>query len=164
MHKNAPENQIQGGKCVATKSAQGRFLDSSARASELSRIKQILFCQVKGIPPTKELAVLSSEPRFWTFAPANGLFNKFGFGGRIVYDRNTASFLGLHLPFLLDMVGDNAKNRLLNVLGFACIFSTVILILSSFVFVSSRPSVPAQVCCFSLSHYLCLLTVFHVLD
>ena len=149
---------------MATKSAQGRFLDSSARASELSRIKQILFCQVKGIPPTKELAVLSSEPRFWTFAPANGLFNKFGFGGRIVYDRNTASFLGLHLPFLLDMVGDNAKNRLLNVLGFACIFSTVILILSSFVFVSSRPSVPAQVCCFSLSHYLCLLTVFHVLD
>jgi hypothetical protein len=158
-----PENaqDIQGGTCVETKSAQAQVWDSSSRATELSRIRQILICQVKGMPPTKELAVLPSEPRYLAFAPANGFFKKFGFDGRIVYDRNTASFLGLRLPFLLDMVGDSAKSRLLNVLSFACIFSTVILVLSSFVFVSPRPSVPAQVCCFSLSHYLRLLAFLH---
>ena len=76
-------------------------------------------------------------------------------GSDIIYDRNTASVPGLHLPLFLDMVSDSAKNRLLNVLGFACIFCSVILILASFIFVSPPSPIPHKVCI--LFHRISLL-------
>ena len=58
----------------------------------------------------------------------------------------TASVPVFHLPLVLDMVRDSVKNRLLNVLGFACIFCSVILILASFIFVAPLDAIPNKVC------------------
>ena len=137
---------FQGTKQAESKSAKVQLPTSLTRNSELSRIKKVLFSQFKGLSPIEDQVVSLGESRFLTLVPAMQALKKFGFDCSVVFDRNTASFPGFHFPLLLDMVRDSARNRLLNVLSFACIFSTVILILSSFVFVSPQPSVPAQVC------------------
>ena len=125
-------------------------------ANAASRNMQILWRQFQGFPPAKELAVPPNERRFVPICNPKNLLRKFGFhpdsvglgslDGAIVYDRNTASVPGFHLPLVLDMVRDSVKNRLLNVLGFACIFCSVILILSSFIFVAPPDAIPNKVC------------------
>ena len=120
-----------------------------------SRNMKILWRQFKGLPPMKTLDVPSNEPRFVPIFSTKNLLRKLGFrpdaagigplDGAVIYDRNTASVLGLHLPLVLDMVRDSVKNRLQNVLGFAYIFCSVILILASFIFTSPQAAIPNQV-------------------
>jgi hypothetical protein len=142
-----PESQeFQGTKQAESKSAEMQMPTSPASVSEISRLSKVLISQFKGLSPTEDQAVAMGESRFLTLMPAKRASKNFGFDGSVIFDRNTASFPGFHFPLLLDMVRDSARNRLLNVLSFSCIFSTVILILSSLVFVSPQPSVPAQVC------------------
>ncbi len=150
---NLLEDLDDGGKQLATELTINGVDAASIGGSKYSRMKQILRQQFAGLAPSKDPAVSLSGPRFVTiFTP----FNKFGLRfERVVYDRDTISVSGFHLPLFLDMVKDNAKNRLLNVLSFACIFCSVILILSSFLFVSPQPSIPSQVqscCCSSQYH------------
>ena len=130
--------------------------EAALPANAASRNMQILWRQFKGFPPAKELAVPPNERRFVPICNPKNLLRKFGFhpdsvglgslDGAIVYDRNTASVPGFHLPLVLDMVRDSVKNRLLNVLGFACIFCSVILILASFIFVAPLDAIPNKVC------------------
>ena len=130
--------------------------EAALPANAASRDMQILWRQFKGFPPAKELAVPPNERRFVPICNPKNLLRKFGFhpdsvglgslDGAIVYDRNTASVPGFHLPLVLDMVRDSVKNRLLNVLGFACIFCSVILILASFIFVAPPDAIPNKVC------------------
>ena len=132
---------------------------------------QILFRQFKGLPPPSNLAVEPSKNRFSLLCSPKALLRKVGIsvdcaGGRspddILYDHNTASVPGFHLPLVLNMIGDSVKNRLLNVLGFACIFCSVVLILASFVFVSPLPPIPNKVrTCLAIfpavpHHFVCL--------
>ena len=126
-------------------------VEADGPANAMSRNMQILFQQFKGVPPSNALAVPSNERRFVSICSPNNLLRKIGFCaesvslGPILFDRNTASVPGLHLPLVLDMVRDSVKNRLLNVLGFACIFCSVILILSSFLFVAPQVAIPNKV-------------------
>jgi hypothetical protein len=121
-----------------------------APASRAAALK-ILYHQFKGLPPPRDLGVESKKNRFLLLCSPKALLRKVGISmdGRgasaIVYDRNTASVPGFHLPLVLNMVGDNVKNRLLNVLGFACIFCSVILILASFTFVAAPLPIPNKV-------------------
>ena len=131
--------------------------------------------QFRGLPPPTALSssgnrVPPYENRFWSICSPKVLLRKIGanddsllpgetlqhggFTGSIVYDRDTASVPGLHLPLVLDMVRDGVKNRLLNVLGFASVFCSVILILSSFIFVVQQAPIPSNVCLFFLTMYL----------
>jgi len=126
-------------------------------ANAASRNMQILYQQFKGFAPSNALAIPPNERRFVPIFSPKNLLRKLGFhadsaslgaldtDGSIVYDRNTASFRGFHLPLVLDMVRDSVKNRLLNVLGFACIFCSVILILASFIFVTPQAAIPYKV-------------------
>jgi hypothetical protein len=124
--------------------------EPTAHASRAAALK-ILYHQFKGLPPPSDLGVESSKNRFSLLCSPKALLRKVGIGmdGRggsaIVYDRNTASVPGFHLPLVLNMVGDNVKNRLMNVLGFACIFCSVILILASFTFVAAPLPIPQKV-------------------
>jgi hypothetical protein len=126
--------------------------------SDRSRSAQILLHQFKGFPPSSALAVPSDENRFSLLCRPKSLLSNLGVsvdcaghgslamgGSDIIYDRNTASVPGLHLPLALDMVTDSVKNRLPNILGFACIFCSVILILASFIFVSPPAPIPHKV-------------------
>ncbi len=137
-----------------------------------ARTARILYHQFKGFSPPSTLAVPSHENRFKLLWSPKNLLRKLGFridsvitgpgsldGNNLVYDRNTASIPGLHLPLALDMVRDGAKNRMLNVLGFACIFCSVILILASFIFVAPQAPIPHKVlsCCVACN--LCCLTI-----
>ncbi len=117
---------------------------------------QILYHQFKGLPPPSDLAVEPSKNRFSVLCSPKALLGKVGIsldvagasspdGSAILYDHNTASVPGIHLPLVLNMVGDSVKNRLLNVLGFACIFCSVVLILASFTFVAPLPPIPNKV-------------------
>jgi hypothetical protein len=124
--------------------------EPTAHASRAAALK-ILHHQFKGLPPPSDLAVKSRKNRFSILCSPKALLRKVGLStdgdgtSAIVYDRNTASVPGLHIPLVLNMVGDNVKNRLLNVLGFACIFCSVILILASFTFVAAPLPVPNKV-------------------
>ena len=126
-------------------------VEADGPANAMSRNMQILSQQFKGFPPSNALAIPSNESRFVSICSPNNLLRKLGFCaesvslGPILFDRNTASVPGLHLPLVLDMVRDSVKNRLLNVLGFACIFCSVILILSSFIFVAPQVAIPNKV-------------------
>ena len=126
--------------------------------SNALRCAKTLLQQFRGLPPSTAL-ISPNENRFWVICSPKALLSKIGIascsasqpGGdrvadSILFDRNTASVPGLHLPLVLDMVRDNVKNRLLNVLGFASIFCSVILILSSFIFVSPQAAIPSNVC------------------
>jgi hypothetical protein len=114
-----------------------------ATNSEFSRNRRILIQQFMGLPPGKDLSVPRNEQRFLTICRP---FKMLGFESkRVVYDRNTASVSGFHLPLFLDMVRDSAKNRLLNILSFVCIFCSVVLILSSYLFVPPEPPIPSKV-------------------
>jgi hypothetical protein len=126
-------------------------------ANAASRNMQILYQQFKGFAPSNALAIPPNERRFVPIFSPKNLLRKLGFhadsaslgaldtDGSIEYDRNPASFRGFHLPLVLDMVRDSVKNRLLNVLGFACIFCSVVLILASFIFVTPQAAIPYKV-------------------
>lgn len=142
--------------------------ESSRPLSDAARSSRILFHQLKGFPPPRTSSVPPNQNRFKLLCSPKNLLRKLGFridsvmmgpgsldGYEIVYDRNTASIPGLHLPLALDMVRDGAKNRLLNVLGFACIFCSVILILASFIFVAPQPPIPNKVLSFCVTSNLC---------
>ncbi len=139
------------------------------------RCARILLQQFRGLPPPTALSssgnrVPPFQNRFWSICSPKVLLRKIGanvdsllpgetlqhggFTGSIVYDRDTASVPGLHLPLVLDMVRDGVKNRLLNVLGFASVFCSVILILSSFIFVDQQAPIPSNVYLLSLTMYL----------
>jgi hypothetical protein len=145
------------------------------------RCAQILMQQFRGLPPPTALSssgnrVPPYENRFWSICSPKVLLRKIGanddsllpgetlqhggFTGSIVYDRDTASVPGLHLPLVLDMVRDGVKNRLLNVLGFASVFCSVILILSSFIFVVQQAPIPSNVCLFFLTRCICSLALY----
>jgi hypothetical protein len=142
--------------------------ESSRPLSDAARSARILFHQLKGFPPPPTSSVSPNQNRFKLLCSPKNLLRKLGCridsvmmgpgsldGYEIVYDRNTASIPGLHLPLALDMVRDGAKNRLLNVLGFACIFCSVILILASFIFVAPQPPIPNKVLSFCVTSNLC---------
>ncbi len=150
--------------------------ESSRPLSDAARTAQILFHQLKGFPPPSTLSVPQNQNRFKLLCSPKKLLRKLGcridsdfdsvimgpgslVGYEIVYDRNTASIPGLHLPLALDMVRDGAKNRLLNVLGFACIFCSVILILASFIFVAPQAPIPNKVLSFCVTSNLCSLII-----
>lgn len=131
--------------------------------SNALRCAKTLLQQFRGLPPSAAL-ISPNENRFWVICSPKTLLSKIGIawgsgsqpGGNraadsILFDRNTASVPGLHFPLVLDMVRDNVKNRLLNVLGFASIFCSVILILSSFIFVTPQATIPSNVCSFFLT-------------
>jgi hypothetical protein len=151
IHMLAETNltSLESGTSVSDKN-----VESPKIVNNKSRSMQILLHQFKGLPPSNQLAV-SQEIRYIPIFSAKSLLQKLGLYdsavglgslmGSIVYDRNTASIPGFHLPLVLDMVRDSVKNRLMNVLGFACIFCSVILILSSFVFVSPQSAIPHKV-------------------
>ena len=152
-------------KSQSLKAAAGG--ESAVPSNTASRNMQILFQQFKGFAPSNALAIPLNERRFLPICNPKNFLRKLGFHAdsvflgslrTIVYDRNTASVPGFHLPLVLDMVRDSVKNRLLNVLGFACIFCSVVLILSSFIFVSPQPAIPHKVCIFFLMPYLNMLT------
>jgi hypothetical protein len=129
--------------------------------SNALRCAKTLLQQFRGLPPSSAL-IPPNENRFWVICSPKTLLSKIGIasgscsqpgGDPILFDRNTASVPGLHFPLVLDMVRDNVKNRLLNVLGFASIFCSVILILSSFIFVSPQAAIPSNVCPFFLTFF-----------
>jgi hypothetical protein len=154
---------------ATTSSDPGQFRKDALRCA------QILLHQFRGLPPPTALSssgnhVPPYENRFWSICSPKVLLRKIGVGvdsllpgeslqhggftDSIVYDRDTASVPGLHLPLVLDMVRDGVKNRLLNVLGFASVFCSVILIFSSFIFVVQQAPIPRNVSLFFLTMYL----------
>jgi hypothetical protein len=150
--------------------------ESSRPLSDAARSARVLFHQLKGFPPPSTLSVPPNQNRFKLLCSPKNLLRKLGCridsgimgsgsldGFEILYDRNTASIPGLHLPLALDMVRDGAKNRLLNVLGFACIFCSVILILASFIFVAPQAPIPNKVLSFCVTSNLCSLIIPPVL-
>jgi hypothetical protein len=148
-NRSAPTNDVPERSLLQLSASS----ESPQPLGGFARIARILYHQFKGIPPPSTLAVPSHENRFTVITGPGSLD-----GINLVYDRNTASIPGLHLPLALDMVRDGAKNRMLNVLGFACIFCSVILILASFIFVAPQAPIPHKVlsCCAACN--LCCLT------
>jgi hypothetical protein len=147
-----------------------KIVDIGLSRINASKFTRTLLQQFRGLPPSTDTSATPDRNRFQLICSPKALLKKIGVGSdasgmcmhhglfadAIVYDRNTASVPGFHLPLVLDIVRDNVKNRLLNVLGFTSIFCSVLLILASFVFVTPQAPIPSNVSLYSARLIFCV--------